>query len=222
MVTVVTVQEDDVKASWRTCQSFNEIAELVTQAVGAYRHEDGSPRTIEDLYADVSLLSLSVLGDFTHECVFRPQAYFSAYTLGLVLDCLRGEDVSQKLLSKTDLNLTVKTWLYNLPSRLTDEQKRLVSAVVLSCWEREDLHFWLDKDGIAQFLFRADPNYCPLFYSARKLWNIVKGNDDEPLMKEVNNRIYVTADGEKQSFDSWKDACEYVVAFCERGRVFRI
>lgn len=221
MVTTVTIQEGDTKASWRTCQSFNEIAKLVSHAIGDYRHEDGHPRTIEDLYADVSLLGLSALGDFTNESVFRPQAVFSAYTLSLVLDRLQGEDIAGRLYSKTDVNPTVKVWLANLPSHLTDEQKRLVSAVVLACWERVDLHFWVDKDGIARYLLGAEPNYCPLYYPARKLWQIVKCDDDEAHMKQVGDRIYVEAEGGKQSFSCWKDACDYVVTLCKCGRVFR-
>ena len=219
MVTTVTIQEGDTKASWRTCQSFDEIAKLVSHAIGNYRHEDGSPRTIEDLYIDASLLGLSALGDFTHDSVFRPQAVFSAYTLGLVLNRLKGDDVAPSFYAQTDVNSTVKVWLANLPSHLTDEQKRLVSAVVLACWERVDLHFWVDKDGVAQYLLGAEPNYCPLYYPARALWHIVKCDDDEAHMKQVGDRVYVEAEGGKQSFSSWKDACEYVEILCERGRV---
>lgn len=219
MVTTVTIQEGDTKASWRTCQSFDEIAKLVSHSIGDYRHEDGSPRTIDDLYIDASLLGLKELGDFCSENAFRPLARFRADTLNLVLDRLEGKDITEKLLS-IDIRPKLKAWLANLPSHLTDEQKRLVSACVLACWERVDLHFWVDKDGVARYLLGAEPNYCPLYYTARKLWQIVKGDDDEAHMKQVGDRVYVEAEGVKQSFSSWKDACEYVVTLCERGRVF--
>jgi hypothetical protein len=103
---------------------------------------------------------------------------------------------------------------------LNDEQKRLVSACVLACWERVDLHFWVYKDGIAQYLLGTEPNYCPLYYTARKLWQIVKGCDDEAHIKQIGDRIYVETKDGNQSFSSWGDACEYVVTLCERGRVF--
>lgn len=163
---------------------------------------------------------MNVLGDWSNENVFRPQACFRAVTLNLVLGRVEGKDIAEKLLF-IDLQPKLKSWLSDLPSHLTDEQKRLVSAVVLSCWEREDLHFWVDKDGIAGYLLGAEPNYCPLYYTARKLWHIVKCDEDEAHMTQVGNLVYVEAEGTKQGFESWKDACEYVVALCERGRVFR-
>ena len=219
MVTTVTIQEGDTKASWRTCQSFDEIAKLVSHSIGHYRDETGNPRTLENLYIDASLLGLKELGDFCSENAFRPLACFRADTLNLVLDRLEGKNITEKLLS-IDIHPKLKSWLSHLPSHLNDEQKRLVSAVVLACWERVDLHFWVDKDGVARYLLGAEPNYCPLYYTARQLWHIVKCDDDEAHMKEVGDRVYVEAEGKKESFSNWKDACEYVETLCERGRVF--
>jgi hypothetical protein len=48
----------------------------------------------------------------------------------------------------------------------------------------------------------------------------VKCDDDEAYMKQVGHRIYVEAEGGRQGFSSWEDACEYVVTLCERGKVF--
>ena len=47
----------------------------------------------------------------------------------------------------------------------------------------------------------------------------MKGCDDEAHMKQAGDRIYVKAGGKKESFSSWKDACEYVATLCVRGRV---
>ena len=102
------------------------------------------------------------------------------------------------------------------PDDLTEDQLKLEYALLLAIWERADVTMTYGDDGW-KYVIGNEPNYCPVYAPAKKLWDALYGSetknadDDETHIEQINGTVYVRKDGHEDKFMSWADALNAIV-----------
>ena len=102
------------------------------------------------------------------------------------------------------------------PDDLTEDQLKLEYALLLAMWERVNLTMTYGDRGW-EYVIGDNPNYCPVYEPAKKLWDVLYGSetkdadDGETQIEEINGTVYVRKDGHEDKFMSWADALNAIV-----------
>lgn len=108
---------------------------------------------------------------------------------------------------------------YDFP-KLPPRDLSLICGAILAVWEEATMN--VSPEG--RIVLGGEPDYCPLYGPACKLWRIVKeGNEmaseSDIHMTEQDGQVSIKyPDGDVLTFSSWREALDYIAALDEAER----
>lgn len=169
---------------------------------------------------------LDLLGSWSRGCgeaiMVEGDEHISAQGMHVLCRMITGEWCGA--VPTEDFTGPIHTWVklvqhYAFP-KLPLRDLSLICGAILAVWEEATMN--VSPEG--RIVLGGEPDYCPLYGPACKLWRIVKeGNEmaseSDIHMTEQDGQVSIKyPDGDVLTFSSWREALDYIAALDEAER----